>query len=60
MMSFVINSVKNNVKNNEYQKINLCIQTYYNLYGVMPDTKELTEMLGEEYASTVSQPAQAS
>ena len=29
------------------QITNLCIQTYYNLYGVMPDAQELAEMIGE-------------
>ena len=32
------------------QIMNLCIQTYYNLYGVMPDAQELTEMIGEAVA----------
>ena len=27
---------------------NLCIQTYFNLYGVMPTPSELNEMLGDE------------
>lgn len=26
---------------------NLCIATYYNLYGVMPTPSELAEMMGE-------------
>jgi hypothetical protein len=32
------------------QITNLCIQTYYNLYGVMPDAQELAEMIGEDVA----------
>ena len=32
------------------QITNLCIQTYYNLYGVMPDAQELAEMIGEAVA----------
>ena len=28
----------------------LCIQTYFNLYGVMPTPSELAEMLGDEDA----------
>ena len=28
------------------QITNLCIQTYFNLYGVMPGAQELAEMLG--------------
>ena len=27
---------------------NLCIATYYNLYGVMPTPSELAEMTGED------------
>lgn len=27
---------------------NLCIQTYFKLYGVMPTPSQLAEMLGEE------------
>ena len=33
------------------QITNLCIQTYYNLYGVMPDAQELAEMIGEDVAT---------
>ena len=32
------------------QITNLCIQTYYNLCGVMPDAQELAEMIGEDVA----------
>ena len=32
------------------QITNLCIQTYYYLYGVMPDAQELAEMIGEAVA----------
>ena len=32
------------------QITNLCIQTYYNLYGFMPDAQELAEMIGEAVA----------
>lgn len=37
------------MKTYESQIVNLCIQTYYNLHGTMPDTKTLIEMLGETY-----------
>ena len=30
------------------QITNLCIQTYYNLYGVMPDAQELADMIGDD------------
>ena len=33
------------------QIMNLCIQTYYNRYGVMPDAQELAEMIGEAVAA---------
>ena len=32
------------------QITNLCIQTYYNLYGVMLDAHTLAEMIGEDVA----------
>ena len=38
----------------EVQILNTCIQTYYNLNGVMPGTPELIEMLGEDYMISVS------
>ena len=30
----------------QIQKIRMCIQTYFNLYGVVPDVKVLREWLG--------------
>ena len=30
---------------------NLCIQTYYNLYGVMPGAQELAEMIEEDVST---------
>ena len=32
------------------QITNLCIQTYYNLYGVMLDAQRRAEMIGEDVA----------
>ena len=29
------------------QKLRLCIMTYFNLYGVMPSTKEMCAQLGD-------------
>ena len=40
--------------NYELQITSTCIQTYYNLHGVMPGAKELFEMLGEIYTKYVS------
>ena len=39
------------------QITNLCIQTYYNLYGVMPDAQELAEMIGEDMLTDEKQAA---
>lgn len=39
------------------QIMNLCIQTYYNLYGVMPDAQELAEMIGEDMPTDEKQAA---
>ena len=33
------------------QITNLCIQTYYNLYGVIPDAQELAEMIEEDVSA---------
>ena len=51
------------VHNNSVMKIykeqitNLCIQTYYNLYGVMPDAQELAEMPGSDKLTDEKQAA---
>ena len=37
----------------EQQAMNTCIQTHINLYGVMPSTQELTEMLGKDYETVI-------
>ena len=39
--------------NYELQILKTCIQTYLNLYGVMPGTPELIEMLGSEYENII-------
>ena len=43
------------LKNNEeFQKIRMCVQTYFNLYGMMPGSRELLEWLGESYRVAVT------
>ena len=37
----------------ENQILNSCIQPYFNLYGVMPGSQELAEMLGDCYDKLV-------
>lgn len=37
----------------KYQKIALCAQTYFNLYGKMPACSQLCEMLGPEYRPAI-------
>lgn len=32
----------------ENQILRLCVQTYYNCYGRMPDARTIREMIGEE------------
>ena len=36
------------------QQVNLCIQTYFNLYGHMPSLKEMIEWLGNGYRPMVA------
>ncbi len=36
------------------QIVKMCIQTYFNMYGVMPGTSELVEWLGDDYANIVT------
>ena len=38
-----------------HQKIALCAQTYFNLYGVMPDVSVLVKWLGESYLGEIVQ-----
>ena len=35
------------------QKIRMCIQTYVNLYGVVPSAQELLEWLGVSYEDMI-------
>ena len=35
------------------QIINVCRQTFFNIYGVFPDTEELIDMIGREYTELV-------
>ena len=37
------------IRNELQQKVNLILSTYYNLYGHMPSTKELSSQLGYPY-----------
>lgn len=41
------------IDNYELQTLRMCIQTYFNLYGVMPGTREMIEWLGESHTKTV-------
>ena len=31
------------------QKVIMCIQTYHNMYGIMPGIKDMTDWLGASY-----------
>ena len=42
------------ISNYELQTVKMCIQTYYNLYGVMPGTRDMLDWLGETYAKVIS------
>ena len=33
----------------ENQIMNVCIQTFYNLYGYLPGDRDLAHMLGKDY-----------
>ena len=35
------------------QIINVCRQTWYNIYGVFPKAKDMIEMLGKEYRELI-------
>ena len=41
------------ISNYELQTVKMCIQTYYNLYGVMPGTQDMLDWLGETYAKVI-------
>lgn len=41
------------MKNDQMQQIRMCIQTYFNLYGVVPDAQEMREWLGASYDETI-------
>ena len=38
----------------EFQKIRMCVQTYLQLYGIMPGIRELLEWLGDSYREAIS------
>ena len=37
----------------EIQAMKTCIQTYFNLYGVMPGLRDMIEWLGEAYEKVI-------
>ncbi len=37
----------------DLQIINVCKQTFYNLYGVFPKAQEMLEMLGKKYEKQI-------
>lgn len=37
----------------EIQTVKMCIQTYFNLFGVMPGVQDMIDWLGESYAKVV-------
>lgn len=37
----------------EIQTVKMCIQTYVNLYGVMPGAGDMLDWLGESYAAII-------
>ena len=40
-------------KNDQMQEIRMCIQTYINLYGVIPSEQVMVEWLGTSYEDTI-------
>ena len=59
MLEFVKKYPESEVKdmteltNYEIQAIRTCIQTYFNLYGVMPKPGDMVEWLGEPYEKVI-------
>ena len=41
------------MKIDQMQDIRMCIQTYFNLYGVVPDMQVLREWLGTSYEDRI-------
>ena len=41
------------MKTEQMQKIRMCIQTYFNLYGVVPDAHVMREWLGTSYEEKI-------
>ena len=37
----------------ETQTVRMCIQTFFNMYGVMPGAQDMIDWLGEDYAKVV-------
>ena len=40
-------------KKDKMQEIRMCFQTYFNLYGVVPDVQKLLEWLGASYEDMI-------
>jgi len=40
-------------KKDKMQEIRMCFQTYFNLYGVVPDIQKLLEWLGASYKDMI-------
>ena len=40
-------------KNDQMQEIRMCIQTYVNLYGVVPSKQVMVEWLGTSYEDQI-------
>ena len=37
----------------ETQTVRMCLQTFFNMYGVMPGAQDMIDWLGEDYAKVV-------
>ena len=43
------------MKTEQLQEIRMCIQTYFNLYGAVPDAQVMREWLGTSYEDRISE-----
>lgn len=41
------------ISNDQMQVVQMCIQTFFNLYGAMPSKQELLEWLGASYEDRI-------
>ena len=39
--------------NETFQTIRMCVQTYFNLYGVMPSAQEMIDWIGDPYKDAI-------